>query len=129
MPNRPDLPWSPTMCASSLAWGDWKRKTGLCKVLPSFSNTLLMRAGQAPPQLKRTRRRYWIETLSKVAVAKEDVLRLLTARPTYTLGAMVTVWLVPNGVQFTPFVEPYMVNTLPLRTSFSQLGGVALPSH
>jgi hypothetical protein len=32
-----------------------------------------------------------METLSKVAVAKDDVLRLLTARPTTTLGAMLTV--------------------------------------
>src|SRR6266852_5580524 len=32
-------------------------------------------------------------TLSKVAVASEEVLRLLTASPTYTFGAIVTVWL------------------------------------
>ena len=31
------------------------------------------------------------ETLSKVAVAREAVVRLLTAKPTYTLGAMLTV--------------------------------------
>src|SRR5437764_499572 len=68
------------------------------------------------------------ETLSKVAVAKEDVLRLLTAKPKYTFCAIVTVWIVPICVQFTPFVEPYIVNTLPLRTSFSQFGSVALPT-
>ncbi len=60
------------------------------------------------------------EPLSNEAVAKEAVVRLLTASPTYTLGAMVTVWLVPNGVQFTPFVEPYMPNTFPLLTSLIQ---------
>jgi hypothetical protein len=31
------------------------------------------------------------DTLSKVAVAKEAVVRLLTASPTYTFGAMLTV--------------------------------------
>lgn len=67
------------------------------------------------------------ETLSNVTVAKEDVLRLLTASPTYTFCAMVTVWLVPNCVQVVPFVEPYIVNTFPLRFSFSQFGSVALP--
>lgn len=41
---------------------------------------------------------------------------------------MATVWLVPNGVQVVPFVEPYIVNTFPLRTSFSQLGSVAPPT-
>ena len=68
------------------------------------------------------------EALSNEAVAKEAVVRLLTASPTYTLGAMVTVWLVPNGVQFTPFVEPYMLNTFPLLTSLIQYGNVALPT-
>ena len=68
------------------------------------------------------------DTLSKVAVAKEDVARLLTAKPMYTLGAMVTVWLVPNCVQFTPSVELYMVNAFPLLLSLSQFGGVALPT-
>ena len=68
------------------------------------------------------------ETLSKVAAANVDVLRLLTAKPKYTFCAIVTVWLVPSCVQFTPFVELYIVNTLPLRTSFSQFGSVALPT-
>src|SRR6266702_272707 len=36
------------------------------------------------------------DTPSNVAVAKEDVVRLLTASPTYTFGAMLTVWLVPS---------------------------------
>ena len=66
------------------------------------------------------------ETLSKVAVAKEDVVRLLTAKPRETLGAMLSVWLVPNGVQFTPVVERYMLNTFPLLTSLIQYGSVAL---
>jgi hypothetical protein len=68
------------------------------------------------------------DTLSNVAVAKEAVVRLLTASPTYTFAAMVTVWLVPNCTQFTPSAEPYMLNTFPLRTSFIQFGSVALPT-
>ena len=68
-----------------------------------------------------------IDTLSKVAVASEEVVRLLTARPTYTFCAMLTVWLVPNCTQFTPFAEPYIVNTFPLLTSFIQYGSVPLP--
>jgi hypothetical protein len=67
------------------------------------------------------------DTLSKVAVAKEAVVRLLTASPMYTFDAMLTVWLVPNCTQFTPFALPYMLNTFPLRTSFIQFGSVALP--
>jgi hypothetical protein len=67
------------------------------------------------------------DTLSNVAVAKEAVVRLLTASPMYTLAAMLTVWLVPNGTQFTPSVEPYMVNTFPLLTNFIQFGGAPLP--
>jgi hypothetical protein len=68
------------------------------------------------------------DTLSKVAVAKEAVVRLLTARPTYTFCTMLTVWLVPNGTQFTPFADPYMLNTFPLLTSFIQFGSVPLPT-
>jgi hypothetical protein len=62
------------------------------------------------------------DTLSKVAVAKEDVVRLLTASPIYTFCAMLTVWLAPNCTQFTPFVDPYILNTFPLLTSLSQYG-------
>jgi len=68
------------------------------------------------------------DTLSNVAVAKEDVVRLLTASPRYTFGAMLTVWLAPNATQFTPSVDPYMLNTFPLLTSFIQFGGVPLPT-
>jgi len=67
------------------------------------------------------------DTLSNVAVAKEDVVRLLTASPTYTFAAMLTVWLAPNGTQFTPSAELYIVNTFPLLASFTQYGGVPLP--
>jgi hypothetical protein len=67
------------------------------------------------------------DTLSNVAVAKEAVVRLLTASPMYTLAAMLTVWLAPNATQFTPSVDPYMLNTFPLLTSFIQFGSVALP--
>src|SRR5207245_2397156 len=42
------------------------------------------------------------DTLSKLAVAREEVLRLLTASPTYTFGTVLTVWLVPSCTQFKP---------------------------
>jgi hypothetical protein len=42
------------------------------------------------------------ETLSKVAVARAELLPLFTASPTYTFCAMLIVWLVPSCVQFTP---------------------------
>ena len=41
---------------------------------------------------------------------------------------MVTVWLAPNCAQLVPLLEAYIVNTFPLRTSFSQFGGVAFPT-
>jgi hypothetical protein len=68
------------------------------------------------------------DTLSNVAVAKEAVVRLLTASPMYTLAAMLTVWLVPNCTQLTPSLELYMLNAFPLLTSFIQFGSVALPT-
>ncbi len=67
------------------------------------------------------------DTLSNVAVAKEEVVRLLTASPTYTFGAMLTVWLAPNCTQFTPSAELYIVNTFPLLASLIQYGSVPLP--
>ncbi len=67
------------------------------------------------------------DTLSKVAVASVEVLRLLTASPTYTFCAMLTVWLVPNGTQFTLSAEPYMLNTFPLLASLIQDGRLPLP--
>ena len=69
------------------------------------------------------------DTLSKVAVASEEVLRLLAARPTYTFCAMLTVWLAPSCTQFKPSGEPYMVNTFPLPASFIQFGRVPLPKY
>jgi hypothetical protein len=60
-------------------------------------------------------------------VAKEVVVRLLTANPTYTLCAMLTVWLAPNCTQFTPSVDPYMLNAFPLLTSLIQYGSVTPP--
>ena len=68
------------------------------------------------------------DTLSNVALAKEEVVRLLTASPTYTFAAMLTVWLVPNCAQFTPSAELYIVNTLPLLASFTQYGSAPLPN-
>ena len=67
------------------------------------------------------------DTPSNVAVANEDVVRLLTASPTYTLCAMLTVWLVPNCTQFKLSEELYMVNTFPLLASFIQYGRITLP--
>jgi len=37
---------------------------------------------------------------------------------------MLTVTLVPDCTQFTPSVDVYPVNVLPLRTSFNQYGRV-----
>lgn len=68
------------------------------------------------------------DTLSKEAVARAAVVRSVTANPTYTLGAMVTVWLVPNCTHFTPSEEPNVVNALPLRFSLIQPGGVMFPT-
>ncbi len=68
------------------------------------------------------------DRLSNVAVAKEEVVRLLTASPTYTFAAMLTVWLAPNCAQFTPSGEPYAVNTFPLLTSLTQVGGAPPPN-
>jgi hypothetical protein len=45
------------------------------------------------------------DTLSKVAVARAVVVPLVTARPTYTVGPMVIVWLVPTCTQFTPSAD------------------------
>src|SRR5262252_6496776 len=61
------------------------------------------------------------ETLSKVAVANEEVVPLLTANPINTFCAMLSVWL-PNCTQFTPSLAPHMVNAFPLLTSLSQYG-------
>jgi hypothetical protein len=68
------------------------------------------------------------DTLSNVALAKADVVRLLTANPTYTFGAMLTVWLAPNCSQFTPSAELYIVNTFPLLASLIQYGSAPLPN-
>ena len=46
-----------------------------------------------------------IETLSKVAVARTEVLLALSAKPMYTFCAMLMVWVVPTCAQFTPSLE------------------------
>jgi len=92
--------------------------TGL-PIIPVVAETAVITGAGAAAELT--------DTLSNVAVANETVVRLLTASPTYTLAAIVTVWLVPNPTQFTPSVDPYALNTFPLRTSFSQYGSAALP--
>jgi hypothetical protein len=60
------------------------------------------------------------DTLSNVAVAKLEVLPLVTAKPTYTFCAILIVWLVPNCVQFTPSMETKLLNVFPLRTICTQ---------
>ncbi len=64
------------------------------------------------------------DTPSKVAVASVPLKVLLTSRPMYTFWVMLTVTLVPDCTQFTPSVEVYPVNVVPLRTSFTQYGTV-----
>ena len=46
-----------------------------------------------------------IATLSKVAVARVEVLLLVTPRPMYAVCAMLMVWLVPSCTQFAPSDE------------------------
>jgi len=60
------------------------------------------------------------DTASKLAVARAEVFRLLTARPTYTFCAMLTVWFEPSWVQFTPSGEPYIANAFPVLVNFIQ---------
>ena len=61
--------------------------------------------GEAPGSSATSRKPQCIETLSKVAVARVELLLPLTARPIYTPWAMVTVWVVPTCTQFTPSGE------------------------
>ena len=67
------------------------------------------------------------ETLSKVAVAKLELLWLLTASPMYTFCAIVIVWLDCSSVQTKPLAEIYALNTFPARTSFTQYGNPGMP--
>ena len=62
------------------------------------------------------------DTLSKVAVASAEALPLFTAIPTYTFCPMLIVWLLPNGVQFTPSDEVALLKLLPLLVTFTQYG-------
>jgi hypothetical protein len=61
---------------------------------PVVADTLVMTGAGADVELT--------ETFAKAAVASVDVLRLLTAKPTYTFVAMSIVWLDPSCTQFTP---------------------------
>jgi hypothetical protein len=45
------------------------------------------------------------DTLSNAAVASAVLFPLFTAKPTYTVCARFSVWLVPNCTQFTPSVD------------------------
>ena len=45
------------------------------------------------------------DTLSKVAVARAELLLLLTARPISTFAPILMVWFEPTWVQFTPSGE------------------------
>jgi hypothetical protein len=62
-----------------------------------LGETLVMTGAGDPDEL--------IETLSKVAVARVELLFPLTAKPMYTPWAMLTVWVVPTCTQFTPSGE------------------------
>jgi len=64
---------------------------------PVVAETLVMAGAGAAEELT--------DTLSNVAVARTDVLRLLTASPMYTFVAIVTVWPDPTCDQFTPSGE------------------------
>ena len=66
------------------------------------------------------------DTLSNVAVARDVVLPLFTAKPTYTLWPIVIVWLVPTCTQFTPSADAKLLNVFPLLLTFTQYGSVAL---
>lgn len=46
-----------------------------------------------------------VETLSKVAIARELALRLVIISPTYTFCAMLIVCALPIWVQLVPFDE------------------------
>jgi hypothetical protein len=63
-----------------------------------------------------------IDTLSKVAVTRAELLLALTARPMYTFCDMLMVRLDPTCTQFTPSDDAYPLNVLPLRTSLTQYG-------
>ena len=58
-----------------------------------------------------------------VAVASVETLRLVTARPTYTVAAMGIVSL-PIKVQLVPVVDWYAEKVEPLRTNRTQRGTV-----
>jgi len=60
------------------------------------------------------------DTLSNVAVARAELLELFTTNPMFSFCAMFIVTLVPICDHFSPSVEVYPPNVLPLRTSFTQ---------
>src|SRR5260370_1358187 len=66
----------------------------------------------------------WLE---RVGGAKVEVVGLLTDSTMYTFCDMLSVWLAPNCSQFTPSLDPYILNTFPLLTSLSQYGSVDGP--
>ena len=88
-------------------------------MFPVVAETLVITGAGAAVEL--------IDTLSNVAVARVDVLPLVTPSPIYTVCAMLIVWLVPSCAQFTPSKELYPLSVFPLRTTFTQYGSVALP--
>jgi hypothetical protein len=70
--------------------------TTVLPIVPVVADTLVMTGAGVPNELT--------ETLSKVAVASDEVLPLFETNPTYTFCAMLTVWF-PTRVQFTPSGE------------------------
>jgi hypothetical protein len=60
------------------------------------------------------------DTLSNVAVVNAVVSPLVTARPIYTLCAMLIVWVVPTCTQFTPSDDAKLLKELPVLLIFTQ---------
>jgi hypothetical protein len=71
-------------------------------LVPLFPCTMLRLLGDADKEKFGGGGTYVLTmTLSKVAVAREEVLLLVTPRPMYAVCPMGIVWLVPSWTQFT----------------------------
>jgi len=81
---------------------------------PPITDTLVRTGAGAADEL--------IETLSKVAVLRVELLWLVTAKPILTLWAMLMVWVVPTCTQVTPSADMYPLKEFPLLTTFVQYG-------
>jgi len=68
------------------------RKSHLLPMDPVVAETAVMTGAGAAAELT---------TRYRTSRGQADVVRLLTASPTYTFCSMLTVWLVPSGAQFS----------------------------